>query len=149
MSSNLNNDILQSAISYLARREHSTKELSYKLANKGFVAIDIAPVLAHLQQSNYLSDERYGESLINRRVSRGYGWRYISQELRHNGLTDEIISNLSKNWQIDWYLQVELAYNRRFGDAEIKDHKDKAKRIRFLQQRGFSSEQIFSLDALK
>jgi regulatory protein len=36
-----------------------------------------------------------------------------------------ILIELSKNQQIDWYLQAELAYNKRFGDIEFKDPKDK------------------------
>ena len=43
-----------------------------------------------------------------------------------------ILIELSKNQQIDWYLQAELAYNKRFGDIEFKDPKDKVQRIRFI-----------------
>ena len=47
-----------------------------------------------------------------------------------------------KNIEIDWYLQAELAYNKRFGTRYIKDQKDKAKRMRFLQYRGFTMDEI-------
>jgi len=49
-----------------------------------------------------------------------------------------IIIELNKNQQIDWYLQAELAYNKRFGANDSKDQKNKVKRIRFMQCRGFS-----------
>ena len=34
-----------------------------------------------------------------------------------------IIKELNKNQQIDWYLQAELAYNKRFGESGYKDQK--------------------------
>ncbi|MBA6364078.1 RecX family transcriptional regulator, partial [Colwellia sp. BRX8-8] len=66
-------------------------------------------------------------------------------ELEQKGVCDTIIVELSKNQQIDWYLQAELAYNKRFGESTIKDQKDKLKRIRFMQSRGFSSDEIMIL----
>ena len=47
--------------------------------------------------------------------------------------------------QIDWYLQAGLAYNKRFGTAIIVDQKYQEKHARFLQSRGFNSNEIFSL----
>lgn len=141
----MNTDILHSAINYLSRREHSADELVDKLRGKEFSLSDIAPVIDHLQQKNYQSDQRYAECIIRNRVSKGYGWQYIKQALKQKGVCENIINQEHKNQQIDWYLQAELAYNKRFGDSEIKDKKDKAKRLRFMQSRGFSFDEILAL----
>jgi len=116
-----------------------------KLQHKGFAASDIAEVIVHLQEKNYQSDQRYAECIIRNRVNKGYGPLYIAQALRQQGIASSVIEQEIKNQQIDWYLQAELAYNKRFADVAIKDNKDRAKRIRFMQNRGFSTEQIFTL----
>ena len=141
----MNTEALHRAVDLLSRREHSAKELTNKLKQKDFSSDDIAEVLLYLQEKNYQSDVRFAESACNSRVNKGYGWRYIQQELSFKGVNSSVISELKESLTIDWYYQAELAYNRRFGDSEIKDQKDKAKRIRFMQSRGFDSDQIFSL----
>lgn len=137
--------MLHSAINYLSRREHSTLELIDKLIGKGYLLTDINTVIEHLQKKNYQSDQRFAECTIRNRVTKGYGWQYIKQMLIQKGICESIINDEGKNQQIDWYLQAELAYNKRFGDIAIKDQKDKAKRLRFMQYRGFTVEQIFTL----
>jgi SOS response regulatory protein OraA/RecX len=47
----------------------------------------------------------------------------MPNELAETGVYHSIIIELNKNQQIDWYLQAELAYNKRFGESEIKDQK--------------------------
>ncbi len=141
----LKNEPLCAAINYLSYREHSQKELIDKLQAKGFSLADIEQVLTHLKDNNYQSDQRYAQSIIRSRVNKGYGWFYIEQALLQKGVCANIIYQEGKNQQIDWYLKAELAYNKRFGETSIKDKKDKAKRIRFMQSRGFSLEQITAL----
>ncbi|MEW6982308.1 regulatory protein RecX [Colwelliaceae bacterium 6471] len=137
-------EILHCAINLLSRREHSGKELINKLKQRDFVIDDIMPVIDFLISEDYLSDEKFADCVIRHRVSRGYGWRYIQNELNQKGVNSSIINNVIKNHQIDWYLQAELAYNKRFGASAIEDQKEKAKRIRFLQYRGFSTEEIMT-----
>jgi regulatory protein len=64
---------------------------------------------------------------------------------------------LRESCEIDWYLQAELAYNKRFGiNTYIADsgngtldrkaeEKEQAKKIRFLQYRGFSIDEIMAV----
>jgi len=141
----LKTEVLHSAINYLSRREHSTLELIDKLKAKEYLLSDINLVIEYLQEKNYQSDQRFAECTIRNRVSKGYGWQYIEQMLKHKGVCENIIREEARNHQIDWYLQAELAYNKRFADIAIKDRKDKAKRLRFMQSRGFSLDQIFAL----
>lgn len=141
----MNKKILHSAIGLLSRREHSTKELTQKLSLRKFELDEISVVVDYLLEEDYLSNERFAESILRTRVNKGYGWLYIKNELSQKGVSSSIIYELKNNQQIDWYLQAELAYNKRFGTTAVTDQKDKAKRARFLQGRGFSSDEIFSL----
>lgn len=141
----LNKSILHLGVSLLARREHSTKELTDKLKRKNFLLEEVQDVVQYLQDKDYQSDERYTDSYIRNRVNKGYGWQFIKNALSQQGISREIIQDQYKKCEIDWYLQAELAYNKRFSVHDIKDQKDKAKRIRFLQYRGFTMEEILAV----
>jgi regulatory protein len=52
---------------------------------------------------------------------------------------------LPRNDEIYWYLQAELAYNKRFGASLIKDQKNKATIIRFMQEHDFSTNENMTL----
>jgi len=140
---------LHCGVGLLARREHSEFELRQKLTTREFDADAIEQAIIRLLDKDYLSDARFAQSTCRYRVNRGYGWRYIANELKQKGVCSTIIQQLQNNCEIDWYLQAELAYNKRFGESKVAAppacQKDKAKRIRFLQYRGFSSDEIFSI----
>lgn len=140
---------LHCGVGLLARREHSEFELRQKLSSREFEEVEITAAIERLLEKDYLSDSRFAISTCRYRVNRGYGWRYIENELKQKGVCSIIIQKLRNNCEIDWYLQVELAYNKRFGERQEKDpkqtQKEQAKRIRFLQYRGFSHDEIFSV----
>ncbi|PCH97478.1 MAG: hypothetical protein COB83_01880 [Gammaproteobacteria bacterium] len=144
---------LHCGVGLLARREHSEFELRQKLLTREFSTDDIDTAVDRLLEKDYLSDSRFAQSRCRYRANRGYGWLYIANELKQKGVCSTIIQQLQKNCEIDWYLQAELAYNKRFGEFREKDtlscqksrQKEKAKRSRFLQYRGFSMDDVFSL----
>lgn len=140
----MNKDVLHSAIGLLSRREHSTKELTQKLSKKAYSSDDIKQVIAFLLDEDYLSNIRFAESVIRNKVSRGYGWNAIRQELKLKGVNSEIYTGVLDELKVDWYTQAEQAYQKRFGNAPIEDQKDKAKRLRFLQYRGFSMDECLT-----
>ena len=161
LGGSLKQTALHCAVGLLARREHSEAELIQKLLTREFSEEDIVEAIEKLHEKNYLSDERFAASRCRYRANRGYGWHYIVNELKQKGVCTTIIQNLRESCEIDWYLQAELAYNKRFGikdsaDININDsldkktkqkliEKDKAKKIRFLQYRGFSTDEIITV----
>jgi regulatory protein len=140
---------LHCGVGLLARREHSEFELKQKLKSRGFEEADIEATIELLLEKDYLSDSRFATSTCRYRANRGYGWCYIENELKQKGVCSIIIQKLRKNCEIDWYLQAELAYNKRFGERWVKEpkqtQKDQTKKIRFLQYRGFSQDEIFAV----
>lgn len=140
---------LHCGVALLARREHSEFELRQKLHIREFDGDEIEGAIARLLEKDYLSDVRFAQSTCRYRANRGYGWRYIANELKQKGVCSTIIQQLQKNCEIDWYLQAELAYNKRFGESwENKpqvDQKQQTKSIRFLQYRGFSTDEILAI----
>src|SRR5690606_2798808 len=73
------------AVAMLSRREHSRHELKHKLAVYAKESDDIDSLLDGLARENWQSDERFAQSLVNRRADRK-GTQLILNELRQHGL---------------------------------------------------------------
>ena len=129
------------ALDLLSRREHSAKELRYKLEARGFEPQHIEAALAQLSGKGLLNEQRFVESYVHGRIRRGYGPVRIRAELRDRGAETEM-DDWSPDEDIDWTELAITAREKRFGKAAPKDYKERAKQMRFLQQRGFTSEQI-------
>jgi regulatory protein len=130
------------ALNLLARREHSSKELRLKLLHRGFTAETAATVLTGLAAEDLLSETRYAETYTRFRADKGYGPLRIYHELRERGVDKEIIDQILDQHADIWSVNLEHAHNKRFGSALPVDVAERLPRQRFLQQRGFTSEQI-------
>lgn len=91
------------------------------------------------------SDYRLAGSVIRSRSYRGHGPVKIGGELRHKGVNDTVISDAFLEENIDWFDKVREVSIRKFGHDLPANSAEKAKRGRFLQQRGFSWDQIQSI----
>ncbi|WP_441003372.1 hypothetical protein [Pseudocolwellia agarivorans] len=61
----------------LSSRQHSTKELTNKLLLRKFELEETNPVIEFLIAKDYLSNERFAESVFRTCINRGYDWLYI------------------------------------------------------------------------
>lgn len=135
-----------SAIYSLAMREHSRLELFRKLQKKEYVeGVNIDKLLNELEEKNYLSEERFTESFIRYRASRGQGSVKISSELYSRGIQRHLISNALGNCEINWFDVALEQLEKKFGRSKSVDFKEKSKRMRFLSSRGFSGEIIYTI----
>ena len=132
----------QVAVRLLARREHSAEEIRQKLTKREFEADEIATALLELKQGDWQSDERYAEAYVRSRRLKGFGPVRIASELRERGV-DELIANryLYADEGI-WLTTLEREYQKKYHGSKYEDFQEKAKRMRFLQYRGFSIDQI-------
>lgn len=73
-------------LAWLARREHSQKELLQKLRRLGYSDEDAQEALAWAMSKQFQSDTRFGQSLIRRRSS-NYGDKVIQAELSQHGVS--------------------------------------------------------------
>jgi len=135
-----------SAIYSLAMREHSRRELYQKLQKKEYVeGVNVEQLLDELEQSNYLCEQRFTESFIRYRASRGQGSIKISSELNNRGIKKSMISGALETAEVDWYKLAQEQLEKKFGNSKAGDFKEKAKRMRFLSMRGFISDVIRSI----
>lgn len=134
--------IRQRAIKLLASREHSRLQLERKLGERGFEADEVAEVLTQLAAEGLQSDERFAESFVRSRIERGHGPTRIAAELRERGVDEALISDYLDFSDPLWHERLEEVRSRRFGGTLPDDYQTRAKQARFLQYRGFTSEQI-------
>lgn len=133
-------DIRLSAMNLLARREHSAKELRQKLLKRFKNPELVDEQLLRLREEKLQSDERFAESFLRQRISRGHGPMRIRQEMRQKGISDNEINSAMDTEQPNWFELAEQTYHRKFGSLPSEDIKEKSKRSRFMQYRGFGHD---------
>ncbi|MDH5552470.1 MAG: recombination regulator RecX [Nitrosomonas sp.] len=130
------------ALRYLARREYSRLELERKLSAKLKDATQetLSAVLDKLEQCGYLSAQRVVEQIIQTRRPK-FGCQRIAQELKEKGITEHLIEDALvelKTTEFDTACDV---WQKKFAQPPC-NMKERGKQIRFLMNRGFSSEVI-------
>lgn len=138
-------DIRHSAIDLLSRREHSFQELVTKLSRRYSPQQTIEEQLAVLVERGYQCDQRFTECFIRERKGRGKGPRFIRQDLQQKGISSRLIEEHLDERDPEWFDLAEQAYQKKFSDRPITDHKDRAKRIRFMLSRGFTQDTVYPL----
>ncbi|HEY1992076.1 MAG TPA: regulatory protein RecX [Gammaproteobacteria bacterium] len=130
------------ALGFLARREHSAGELKAKLLERGYESTAVEAVLASLQGQKLLSDARFVQEFVAGRVRRGSGPMKIREELRAKGVTGERVEEALAGLKAGSAQGAAAARRKRFGEALPRDMQERARQARFLQQRGFSMDDI-------
>jgi regulatory protein len=128
------------ALRFLSLREHSRIELSRKLAKYAEEGDDIGALLDFLEKNNWLSEERFSESLVNRKAAR-YGNSRIVAELQSHGIKGETLETLKAGLAQDETARACEVWQRKFGKV-ADDPAGRAKQARFLLQRGFSQRAV-------
>jgi len=131
------------AVKLLSRREHSALEIRDKLLKRDFEEEEIAQAISELKQGGWLSDERYAEAYIRMRQQKGFGPIRIAMELNERGVDESIVEAFIDDSEESWQQILERQYLKKYKNRPVEDYNDKAKRIRFLQYRGFPLDAIY------
>jgi len=129
------------AMGLLARREHSERELGLKLELRDNDAAVIDAVLTQLVKEGYLSNARFAEVFVRSRHERGVGPLRIRVELRQRGVDDRLVEEAFRELSADWFDVARRQRDKRFGQVPPQSIQERARQMRFLQQRGFNGEQ--------
>jgi len=130
------------ALDLLARREHSMFELEQKLSKKNFDTSDIKEVLCMLSENGLQSDDRFTESYIRMRSKKGFGPIRIKLELRERGVDGETAEGFLVSSDSAWFELAKISRSKKFGRDLPKELNEKARQIRYLSYKGFSSDHI-------
>ena len=128
------------ALRFLSMREHSRMELRRKLQRHAEEGDDVEALLDSLEQANWLSQERFSESLIHRRSAR-FGNSRIMAELQSHGIQGEALQELKAGLAEGETERACEVGRRKYGSVAI-DAEQRSKQIRFLMQRGFSQRAV-------
>lgn len=141
------------AVALLATREHGAKELRSKLTSKfpetaemldaaqeppGLVNRLIDGVLERCRENNWQSDERYIEQAVRNYMAKGHGPMKIRQKLQQNCRDSGLIDAYLDLDDEEWLELAREALIKKYRDLRKPDRRnEQAKRMRFLQGRGF------------
>lgn len=136
---------------YLARREHSEKEVRNYLAGKGFTFLTIDAVIQRMVELDYLNDRRFAQVWVKNRAEEGRkGPEFLKKELLEKGISADLIEDIIlDNYDDSQEYAAALQAVRKKVKSYQKDLEDAQKRYtikgrlwRFLLQRGFKGHII-------
>jgi regulatory protein len=130
------------AMDLLTGREFSRSELAKKLDKRFDKDSAIKGVLDQLQEEGLQCDQRFAEAFVRSRLYRGHGMARIRLDIRQKGINDDLFESAIEKAEINWFELARDVAKRKFGSRAAADQKEKAKRMRFLQYRGFNFDQI-------
>ena len=133
---------MRAALELLTRREHSRRELTRKLATRGYPADVVASALDELERTGALADTRFTDSFVRSRIAKGQGPQRIRAELAQRGIADDEADDGLRAADVDWLATIRAVRAKRFGPELPRDYAERARQARFLQYRGFDSAQI-------
>jgi len=145
MTTNSQKSLRQTALRMLSRRDYSREDISQKLKEKGFHLSDIQVILEDAVAEGWLNDTRFTENYIRARRAKGYGPVRIQQELRSKGIAQETIADHLKITDNSWLAEIQRLWQKHFQGKKADSPVSRAKQMRFLQYRGFTSEQVYTL----
>ena len=136
--------VYNKALAIVSRREHSEKELKNKLLEKFDAPEIIEQVVLKLIENNLINDVSFAEMYVLIRKRKGFGPKKIQFELMARGI-DDSISSLVITEEGSWKEAAQKAFNKKFKNGASQEFKERNKQKTFLQNRGFSFEEIDSV----
>lgn len=136
--------IYNKALDIISRREHSEKEIREKLYKKFNDHKVSELVITSLIEKGLVNDHRFAEMYIIARKRKGFGPKKIAYELLAKGVSDDI-SSQALNKEGGWRIAALNAFNKKYKNGIADNFKEMNKQKNFLQNRGFTFEEIDSV----
>ena len=136
--------IYNKALDIISRREHSEKEIREKLYKKFNDHKVSELVVTSLIEKGLVDNHRFAEMYIIARKRKGFGPKKIAYELLAKGVSDNI-SSQALNEEGGWRIAALNAFNKKYKSGKADNFKELNKQKIFLQNRGFTFEEIDSV----
>lgn len=130
---------LERAVSFLAGRARTERELLTCLKRCGYTERAIARVMQRLSQAGYINDAQFADQWTLSRTSRAVGKRRIAQELRQKGVDPETIDAAMEQIDEDAMLDAATALAEKLlARTRGKDERDVRRKVTAaLLRRGY------------
>ncbi|MFT4929542.1 MAG: regulatory protein [Phenylobacterium sp.] len=135
------NKLRATALAWLGRQEYHLAKFRQKLKDKEASEEDIERIVSEFTECDWLSEQRYCEYFVRSRITKGQGKIRIRADGQQKRLDKDCLHQALDEAEVDWFEQALATYERKYGDKPIADAKEKAKRMRFMQYRGFNMDQ--------
>lgn len=135
--------IRRAAAAALARRDLPAAELAVRLSASGFANPQVEDVVAEFVAKRFIDDARFADRFVAHHVERGHGPLRIRRDLIALGVAAPLVDQ-SLHCGPDFLALCRELRRRRFGPVLPQTAAEKGRESRFLQYRGFSSEDIRS-----
>lgn len=138
--------IKQRAISFLARRFHSERELLLKLKTKSYEERLIKIVLQNLKDHSFIDDKNFASHFIEEKLKRKkWGMNKIKSALYTKGVSSKIIDELLKEFDntennLESITEIAAKKINQLRKRNVDEKKLYQKVITFLLSRGFDYE---------
>ena len=136
--------IYNKALDILSRREHSAKELIFKLEKKFDSTEEIFLTVSKLKKNNLLNDFRYAEAYVVARKRKGFGPKKIKFELLSKGIDESDIHKVLYE-EGGWKKAAKKAFDKKFKNGPSEETNEKLKQKSFMKNRGFTFQEIESV----
>lgn len=135
----------ESAALVLGRRSCSEKELSDKLAEKGFAPSEIDGALAKMRDYGLVNDAEYAAEVVAMCAAKQRSKRHALEELRRRGIGRELAADAVEAGLGDQRTAAQELVLRKYGDIRALSREEKTKANNFLRSRGFDWQVISSV----
>ena len=125
---------------FLARREHTGKEILSKLKNRVESVELLKAEIDKLEEEGLIDNKRFAEQYIYSRSLRGYGPLRIEQELKQRGVNEDVSQPLMND--IDWTTLALEVLKKKTAGIFPEETKQILKIKKFMNYRGFNFNQI-------
>lgn len=132
------------ALKLITIKDRTEKELRDKLREKNFDENITQEVIEFLKHYGYINDKRYAEHFTSDGINiKKWGKSRIRTELLHRGVDRETVEIVIE----DAFMEVEddrlqMEMEKRFGNADFSNMKERTRIFNFYMRRGFSAEEI-------
>lgn len=132
--------IRERALGFLSRREYSRLELKRKLAPHAKDEHEVESLLQDFAARGWLSEARFAEQIVHARRGK-YGAQRIVHELKEKGVSADAVAAILPDLRESELETARAVWAKKFGVLP-HDARERAKQMRFLMSRGFSSSII-------
>lgn len=135
--------VKQSALNYLARRQHSKNEIKTKLRQKKFDKTLIEQTLNDLEQNNYVDDHSFAQLFTDEKVkAKNWGKNKIKSELIKRGVSSKVIADVieekfSNDLEIESGLELARKKLKKLINRKLDQKKIQTGIYSFLVSRGY------------
>ena len=129
---------LEKAVSLLASRARTEKELVQALRKNAYDELTVAKVMSRLQEAGYINDLEYADRWAASRSAKGLGSRRIRIELKQKGVSSEAIDHVISTLPEDDLMEGALkAVQKAARGKNLSAPADRQKVLAALARRGY------------